>query len=152
MKKKTTLRTIREQAHFSIFKLSKLSGVSFEKVRQLDMGYRVEGTRLEIKEKIAYILRRNVWDVFPDVKKAMIQRMDAKSRSQRLLLVVKDYLPDLRLTEEEEVVWENTLGLMGQDEVGLDIIHSGQDVATCKRNMRKYIKKYKTDRGAYPLK
>ena len=148
MKKKTTLRTIREQAGLNVFKLSKLSGVSFEKVRQLDMGYRVEGTRIEIKNKIAHALGKNIWDVFPDVRKAMIQRMNATSLGQRLLLVVKGYLPDLRLTKKEEIVWEKTLGLMDQDEVGFDIIHSGQDVATCKRNMRKYIKKYKTDTGA----
>lgn len=66
--KKTELRIEREKQGLSIFKLSNLSGVSFEKTRQLDMGYRVEGTRIEIKEKIAKALTVLIWELFPDVR------------------------------------------------------------------------------------
>ena len=104
MEKKTELRVIREQVGLSIFELSKLSGVSFEKVRQLDIGYRVEKTSYEIKRKVAHALNKNAWNVFPDIKKEMTRRINAVSRGQKILLVIKDYLLDLKLSKDRKSV------------------------------------------------
>ena len=145
MKKKTTLRTIREQADLSIFELSKLSGVSFEKVRQLDMGYRVEGTRIEIKEKIAHVLKRNVWAVFPDVREAMTKRMEELEevkKGQALLIALEKFIGDLEIKQEEMSFYGEVLLRMTPDELSDHLYHTGTLADEAKKIMRKFAKKY----------
>jgi transcriptional regulator with XRE-family HTH domain len=76
--KKTRLRKIREGLGMTIYEVATRAGVSYEKVRQLEIGYRVEGTRYEIKEQIAHALKLNTWDVFPETKELILRMQDAK--------------------------------------------------------------------------
>ena len=141
--KKTKLRLARESKGISIMRLSVLSGVSFEKVRQLDTGYRVKTTSYEIKRKIAQALNEKIEVVFPDFKKTMEQRMKEFSKGRKLLAVIKDLPFDLRLTEEAELTYEKTLELMTPEELG-DLFHSGMNEESFKEEMAGFIKKYKS--------
>lgn len=160
MKEKTILRMIREKAGLSIFKLSKLSGVSFEKTRQLDMGYRVEGTRREIKEKIADVLGKEVWNVFPDIKEAMVQRdkkrfgeAEEKQRIQffaepeiekgeEFLIMLRGVGRDLKLKEKEKPFFREVITKMTLAEISQKLFGPGITVSEIKKTIESFAKKY----------
>lgn len=138
MEKKTKLREIREKLNMNILELALCSGVSFEKVRQLDRGIKVDSTGYNIKVKIADALGESVLTVFSEV---MDQRVKEISKGQKLLMTIKVFLPDLKLTEKEQALWEKTLDRMTQEEF-LEIIHWGTDIKYCKQHMIRYLQKY----------
>lgn len=138
MEKKTRLRTIREKKDMSILELSRRSGVSFEKVRQLDRGIKVDSTSYKIKKQIADALGESVLSVFYEV---MTQRVREISRGQKLFMTIKIFVPGLKLSEKDQALWEKTLDKMTQEEF-LDVIHWGKDVRYCKQNMERYLQKY----------
>lgn len=136
MEKKTKLRTIREKKNMSILELSRRSGVSFEKVRQLDRGIKVDSTGYKIKQQIADALDESVLSVFYEI---MDQRVKEMSKGQKLFMTIKVFLPDLRLTEKEQALWEKTLDKMTREEFG-EIIKFGIDVKYCKQRMDHYLR------------
>jgi transcriptional regulator with XRE-family HTH domain len=80
---KTVLQQIREKKGLSVLALSEKSGVSYAKVWQLDRGQKVESSSFEIKQKIAFALGLNPWDVFPDVKRQMLERINEFERAKK---------------------------------------------------------------------
>lgn len=148
MEKMTDLRKAREGAGLSIFKLSELSGVSFEKVRQLDKGYRVESTSYEIKEKIAHALGVNPFEIFPDELERLEKRrqqleQEAGSKYMNPYELFRNFLPEMIIEESDESWIKLTLQQMKIDEFS-EIIRSGMDPKTAMGIIRKFARKYKT--------
>ena len=56
-------------------------------------------------------------------------------------MTIKEFLPDLELTEKEQALWEKTLDKMTREEFG-EIIKFGIDVKYCKQRMDRYLRKY----------
>ena len=100
----TKLRVLREEKNISILKLSELSGVSFEKVRQLDRGYRVDTTSVEIKEKIAFALGGHVFEIFP---------ASPLEKGEAHLETLRTFYPDLKLKNEKKDI--QTLSMLPLD-------------------------------------
>lgn len=138
MEKKTKLRIIREKKDMSILELSRRSGVSFEKVRQLDRGIKVDSTGYKIKKAISDAIDESVLSVFYEV---MTQRVKEMSRGQKLFMTIKVFMPDLKLSEKDQALWEKTLDKMSREEF-LGVIGWGIDVKYCKQNMERYLQKY----------
>jgi len=62
---KEIIRGLREKNGFSIMELSRRADISFEKARQIDKGYRIEKTSLEIKQRVADALGVSLLSAFP---------------------------------------------------------------------------------------
>ena len=67
--------------------------------------------------------------------------IDEQIRKGYERLSVLEGFQDLKLTEEEKIIWRKIMGLMTQDEMA-DILHSGQDAVSLREEMANYIKKY----------
>ncbi|MFW9851828.1 MAG: helix-turn-helix domain-containing protein [Candidatus Thorarchaeota archaeon] len=147
MEKMTNLRRERKKAGLSILKLSELSGVSFEKVRQLDQGYRVENTSYEIKEKIANALNVNPFVVFPDeldrLEKRMQQLEGEAGKYMNPYELLRNFLPEMIIKESDESWIKLTLMLMERDEL-YEIFRSGMDPKTAMKILKKHARKHKT--------
>ena len=122
----TKLRLLRQKKNISILRLSELSGVSFEKVRQLDRGYRVETTSVEIKEKIAFAIGRKVFEIFPA---SQIEKGEAH------LETLRTFYPDLKLKSEKKAI--QILAKLTPDDLQ-HVYVSGMDKEQVKRLLRKF--------------
>ena len=122
----TKLRLLRQKKNISILRLSELSGVSFEKVRQLDRVYRVETTSVEIKEKIAFAIGRKVFEIFPA---SQIEKGEAH------LETLRTFYPDLKLKSEKKAI--QILAKLTPDDLQ-HVYVSGMDKEQVKRLLRKF--------------
>jgi len=69
----TKLQEERKKRGWSQLRLAMESGISQGKIYQLDIGYRVEGTSLDIKSKLARTLDLHVLDLFPEIKTELMK-------------------------------------------------------------------------------
>jgi len=150
MKQKTKLSKIREGLDMSIYELAQRSDVSFEKCRQLDMGYRVNTTSYLIKEKISHTLGKNPWEVFDDVKeeiRKLMKDMDENNfpeiaRGYHELVTLRRFVYDFHSTPKQNKFFRDVFSKMDDEELG-EIYQSGMTMERVIQIMKDAAKKYK---------
>jgi len=62
----------RKKQKLSMFALSKKADVAYTTVWNLENGFH-KRVSIELKEKVAHALGKNIWEIFPDVKRLIIR-------------------------------------------------------------------------------
>ena len=144
MARKCALTKEREKQGLTLQALSQKADVAYKTIWNLE--HRQE-KRISyyLKEKVAKALKKEVWEIFPDVKKLIKKLFDSLSHGEKIMLLIKSNFPDLKLKKGEEEAWIKALEKMNEEAETLGPFQLGRSLEFCKKIMQEYIKKFKID-------
>ncbi len=141
------IKSLRKEEHLNQAQVAVGAGISIATLYMIEQGYE-EKTTEETKRKLAKFFECDVEDIFPAQMVGNITQKEYEKKNKKMneadarLITLKSFVPDLKLTIDEEIAYKEILSKTSIDEIGDFLFHSGQTIHDVRIQMRKFSKKY----------
>jgi len=141
------VQSLRREMNLTQLQVASRAEISIGTLSFIEKGYD-ENTTEETKRKLAKFLDCEVEDIFPAQMIGNITKEKYEEKKKKMneadarLITLKSFVPDLKLTIDEDITYKEILSKASIDEIGDFLFHSGQTVHNVRIQMRRLSKKY----------